>query len=40
VAFVSGVEALFARFLRLPLLTVAAIQGHAFAAGGHARPGP
>jgi enoyl-CoA hydratase/carnithine racemase len=27
------VEALYARFLRLPFATVAAIQGHAFAAG-------
>jgi enoyl-CoA hydratase/carnithine racemase len=32
-AFVGTVEALFARWLRLPLLTVAAIGGHAFAAG-------
>jgi enoyl-CoA hydratase/carnithine racemase len=33
VAFVAGVEAVFARLLRLPLFTVAAIGGHAFAAG-------
>jgi enoyl-CoA hydratase/carnithine racemase len=32
-AFVHQVEAIFARFLRLPVPTVAAIQGHAFAAG-------
>ena len=32
-AFVDRVEALFGRFMRLPLPTVAAIQGHCFAAG-------
>jgi enoyl-CoA hydratase/carnithine racemase len=33
IAFVHDVEGIFARFLRLPVPTVAAIQGHAFAAG-------
>jgi enoyl-CoA hydratase/carnithine racemase len=32
-SYVSAVQALFARVLRLPVPTVAAIQGHAFAAG-------
>lgn len=32
-AYVSGVQHLLARVLALPLVTVAAIQGHAFAAG-------
>lgn len=31
--YVSGVQGLLARVLALPLITVAAIQGHAFAAG-------
>ncbi|MCL3836969.1 enoyl-CoA hydratase-related protein [Aeromicrobium duanguangcaii] len=31
--YVAAVEGLFARMLGLPLITVAAIQGHAFAAG-------
>ncbi|WCO66902.1 enoyl-CoA hydratase-related protein [Iamia majanohamensis] len=33
VDYVQSVQALFARLLRLPVPTVAAIQGHAFAAG-------
>lgn len=33
IAFIASVEALFARLLRLPLFTVAAVQGHAFAGG-------
>lgn len=32
-AYVKDVEALFARVLELPVITVAAIQGHCFAAG-------
>lgn len=32
-AYVAGVHELFARFLTLPLVTVAALQGHTFAAG-------
>jgi enoyl-CoA hydratase/carnithine racemase len=32
-SYVSGVHALFARFLALPVPTVAALQGHTFAAG-------
>lgn len=32
-SYVSGVQGLLARVLALPLVTVAAIQGHAFAAG-------
>jgi enoyl-CoA hydratase/carnithine racemase len=32
-AFVGRVQSVFARLLRLPLFSVAAIQGHAFAAG-------
>jgi len=31
--YIAGVEGLFARVLALPLVSVAAIQGHAFAAG-------
>ena len=31
--YIAGVQGLFARVLTLPLVTVAAIQGHAFAAG-------
>jgi enoyl-CoA hydratase/carnithine racemase len=31
--YVVSVQALFARFLSLPLITVAAVQGHCFAAG-------
>ncbi|WP_234357749.1 enoyl-CoA hydratase/isomerase family protein, partial [Streptomyces puniciscabiei] len=31
--YVSSVHGLFARFLSLPLITVAALQGHTFAAG-------
>ncbi|MFF0598787.1 enoyl-CoA hydratase-related protein [Streptomyces antibioticus] len=31
--YVADVQALFARMLSLPLITVAAVQGHAFAAG-------
>jgi enoyl-CoA hydratase/carnithine racemase len=33
IGFVGDVQAIFARYLRLPVFTVAAIQGHAFAAG-------
>ncbi|MFF7674728.1 enoyl-CoA hydratase-related protein [Actinacidiphila glaucinigra] len=32
-AYVTGVQALLARFLTLPVATVAALQGHTFAAG-------
>jgi len=31
--YIAAVQALYARFLALPVMTVAAIQGHAFAAG-------
>lgn len=32
-SYIADVQELFARFLELPMITVAAIQGHAFAAG-------
>src|SRR5690349_17989973 len=32
-SYITSVHALFARFLSLPLVTVAALQGHTFAAG-------